>query len=600
MTGVTYRNPALLAKTATTLDVISGGRAIFGIGAAWYEAEHDGYGFDVPADQGADGPPRRGADDRRAMFTAGAADLRGPLLPGRGRPQRPAPGPAGRPADPGRRRRRAADAQDRGQARRHDALVPARSRGAPAQDRRPRTPLRGHRPRSRPTIERTMAAPVLVAAERRRGARPAGPDPRGPTTVRHRRRHEQCADGASAVPRRGFTGFTFNNPLYRDAGADRGSSASCSSVVAVPTPREAVPLPGRARRRRRRQGARRGRPPRRVDRLRVHGLPRPRRPAVRVRAAADDGRGRHRAAPGRRRSSSTTTCATRRCSPRTWRRSTCISGGRVEVAIGAGWNRPEYEALGIPFDPVGDARRPADRGRRGAQGLLRRRAVQLRRRALHDHRARRASRSRSSSRSRRCSSAVAGKRRADARRARGGHRGPRAADAGRRVGPSVVRSDPRSITVAATEEKLGWIREAAGDRFDALEINVYPSGTSPMLTDHRAQGRARTCSTASAAGRAIEIYARRVPRVAARVHRVRRRAGREAHGSSASGSASARSWSATWTRSPRSWSGWRERRSRAAEPRRRDVPVAGDRALHRGLRIARRAIARRGTVHVHE
>src|ERR1043166_5708439 len=39
VTGVTYRNPALLAKMATTLDVISGGRAMFGLGAAWNEAE---------------------------------------------------------------------------------------------------------------------------------------------------------------------------------------------------------------------------------------------------------------------------------------------------------------------------------------------------------------------------------------------------------------------------------------------------------------------------------------------------------------------------------------------------------------------------------
>ena len=38
VTGVTYRNPALLAKTATTLDVISGGRALFGLGAAWLRA----------------------------------------------------------------------------------------------------------------------------------------------------------------------------------------------------------------------------------------------------------------------------------------------------------------------------------------------------------------------------------------------------------------------------------------------------------------------------------------------------------------------------------------------------------------------------------
>ncbi len=47
--GVTYRNPALLAKTVTTLDSISKGRAILGIGAAWNEDEHRGYGFDFPS-----------------------------------------------------------------------------------------------------------------------------------------------------------------------------------------------------------------------------------------------------------------------------------------------------------------------------------------------------------------------------------------------------------------------------------------------------------------------------------------------------------------------------------------------------------------------
>ncbi len=46
--GVTYRNPALLAKMCTTLDVISGGRAVFGIGAAWFEAEHEAYGVHFP------------------------------------------------------------------------------------------------------------------------------------------------------------------------------------------------------------------------------------------------------------------------------------------------------------------------------------------------------------------------------------------------------------------------------------------------------------------------------------------------------------------------------------------------------------------------
>lgn len=48
VTGVTYRNPALVAKMVTTLDVISRGRALCGIGAAWNESEHIGYGFEFP------------------------------------------------------------------------------------------------------------------------------------------------------------------------------------------------------------------------------------------------------------------------------------------------------------------------------------------------------------------------------------------------------------------------------------------------------------------------------------------------------------------------------------------------------------------------
>jgi alkanesulfonate monooxygenase SsuD/methylene tetrahydromethanopterin reductase-like flavin-dependent oxidoreductase (luciferase family) len=48
VTGVTYRNPSLLAKSVTTLDVISGGRAMLGLGAAWNEDEHRGLGFDFP------------------------------------------------------------------------------------------------------------------------------------------------------------------------------------------------------------------------------------------------------------------------------------------------------------------------------------------------------------------------------------------------------------------------------------------------------------------------------------------------------------------------------------------------------------------------
>jgi F420-dependent oxidoreductase-like protein len=76
-TGVVYRNPALLAKMVTTLDVISNGRAILGIGAAWYEDEATRYGYAWP--------PARERLDRledalricRAMFTQERATVAG-------------------------------------------------------------------------------------------------------------------------------------------------------------------------------------------------------------------------------------------------------------------------------------------------------------------------------------------------------------------------------------------------------------------------------------------------------------------------------------------------------------------------------------------
>jgi len=48
VTGVTYRHPGVLVKTVSTLDVLSGGRAMLGIGAAWFEREHLGLGVPFP------------------------------------------------------------------------------------------------------------------------------------------------------------------------------------------------------------------------------------------------------------------------------------------------------------------------------------------------------------------------------------------------------------------------------------------------------------------------------------------------------------------------------------------------------------------------
>ena len=146
VTGVTYRNPAYLAKVVTTLDVISSGRAILGIGAAWNDDEHAGYGFDFPPVAERMERLEEALQICRAMFTEEAPSFTGRHYRIAGGPELPPPDPARGHPDPRRRERRAQDPAARGQVRRR--LQHLRRRGdGPPQARGARAPLRGGRPR---------------------------------------------------------------------------------------------------------------------------------------------------------------------------------------------------------------------------------------------------------------------------------------------------------------------------------------------------------------------------------------------------------------------------------------------------------------------
>jgi probable F420-dependent oxidoreductase len=152
------------------------------------------------------------------------------------------------------------------------------------------------------------------------------------------------------------------------------------------------------------------------------------------------------------------------------------SGGRLDVAIGAGWNKPEYDAIGLPFDPIGT------RVSRLTE------AVAIIKGCFGDG-----------------PFSFNGEHYTitnydgDPKPIQEPHPPFFIGGGGKRtltlaareadivgLAPRTLseqRADPRSITWAATQEKLDWVREAAGDRFDALEFNVYPSQWPITVTD---------------------------------------------------------------------------------------------------------------------
>jgi probable F420-dependent oxidoreductase len=153
-----------------------------------------------------------------------------------------------------------------------------------------------------------------------------------------------------------------------------------------------------------------------------------------------------------------------------------LSGGRLEIGMGAGWNRPEYDAVGIPYDPVPiRVARLAEAVRilKGcfAEGPFSFAGEHF---AITDH-----------------DGFPKPVQQPHPPLFLGGGGRKALTLAGQQadiigLAPRPLKSgatDPRSMTVAATEEKIGWVREAAGDRFDQLELNAYPSGGPVVITD---------------------------------------------------------------------------------------------------------------------
>ena len=121
-TGVTYRHPGLLAKIVATLDVLSGGRAELGIGAAWYEREHRGLG--VPFPPVGERLERLEEAIRRSACRCGATTMGPSRASTTSWPRRLcAPTAAAPAADPRLRRRRAQDAAARRPLRRRVNVI---------------------------------------------------------------------------------------------------------------------------------------------------------------------------------------------------------------------------------------------------------------------------------------------------------------------------------------------------------------------------------------------------------------------------------------------------------------------------------------------
>jgi probable F420-dependent oxidoreductase len=160
-----------------------------------------------------------------------------------------------------------------------------------------------------------------------------------------------------------------------------------------------------------------------------------------------------------------------------------LSEGRLDVALGAGWNKPEYEEIGLPFDPVATRVDRLEEAIAVFKGLFGEAPFSFDGRFY-----------------------TIRERNGQPKPVQKPHPPFFIGGGGRRIltiagreanivglAPRILpgqRSDPQSLTLAAAEEKIGWVREAAGERFDDLELNTYPS-TWPITVTDDARAEAR-------------------------------------------------------------------------------------------------------------
>ncbi|WP_049568458.1 TIGR03621 family F420-dependent LLM class oxidoreductase [Streptomyces sp. SBT349] len=164
-----------------------------------------------------------------------------------------------------------------------------------------------------------------------------------------------------------------------------------------------------------------------------------------------------------------------------------LSGGRLEVGLGAGWNKPEHDAIGIPFEPVGTRVSQLTEAIRVFKGCFGdgKFSFDGEHYTITDYDAQPKPVQRPHPP---IFIGGGGKRLLTlaAKEAQIIGLAPRLG----KDGKGVPTLDAPSITFAATEEKIGWIREAAGDRFLGIELNSYPTG-GPMVLTNDAKGEAR-------------------------------------------------------------------------------------------------------------